>query len=65
VGVATDVRPVIESLARTFEKVYRDRDLNFAIRVPEGLRFRGEAQDLTDLIGNLLDNAGKWATRKV
>jgi len=60
-GAATEVRQVIETLVRTFEKVYRDRALVFAIEAPEGLRFRGEPQDLTDLIGNLLDNAGKWA----
>jgi signal transduction histidine kinase len=65
VGSATEVRPVIEGLTRTFDKVYRERALAFAIDAPEGLRFRGEAQDLTDLIGNLLDNAGKWARGRV
>ncbi|HLW90118.1 MAG TPA: ATP-binding protein [Roseiarcus sp.] len=64
-GTATEVKPVIEGLARTFEKVYRDRDLKFSINAPEGLRFRGEKQDLTDLIGNLLDNAGKWARGRI
>ena len=64
-GVATEVRPVIESLVRTFEKVYRDRDIGFSVHAPEGLRFRGERQDLTDLVGNLLDNSGKWAKTKV
>ena len=64
-GSATEVRPVIEGLVRTFEKVHRDRALVFAVEAPEGLRFRGESQDLTDLIGNLLDNAGKWARRRV
>ena len=64
-GSATEVRPVIEGLVRTFEKVYRDRELTFAVEAPEGLRFRGESQDLTDLIGNLLDNAGKWARERV
>jgi signal transduction histidine kinase len=64
-GSATDVRPVIEGLTRTFEKVYRERALAFSIDAPEGLRFRGEEQDLTDLIGNLLDNAGKWARERV
>jgi signal transduction histidine kinase len=64
-GAATEVRPVIEGLARTFEKVYRDRALAFAIEAQDGLRFRGESQDLTDLVGNLLDNAGKWARARV
>ena len=60
-GSATEVKPVIEGLARTFDKVYGERALTFAIHAPDGLRFRGEVQDLSDLIGNLLDNAGKWA----
>ena len=64
-SAATELRPVLESLVRTFEKVYRDRDLAYEIDAPDGLRFRGEAQDLTDLIGNLLDNSGKWATSRV
>jgi signal transduction histidine kinase len=64
-GSATEVKPVIERLTRTFEKVYRDRALAFSIDAPDDLRFRGEAQDLTDLIGNLLDNAGKWAHERV
>ena len=64
-GSATEVRPIIDSLVRTFEKVYRERELTFSVHAPDGLRFRGEGQDLTDLVGNLLDNAGKWAVRKV
>ncbi|MBV8474220.1 MAG: sensor histidine kinase [Hyphomicrobiales bacterium] len=64
-GAATDVRQVIDGLMRTFEKVYRDRTLVFSVEAEEGLRFRGEAQDLTDLIGNLLDNAGKWAHERI
>ena len=64
-GASTEVRPVIEGLVRTFEKVYRDRALSFSIEAQDGLRFRGESQDLTDLIGNLLDNAGKWARERV
>src|SRR6202044_3477527 len=60
-SAATEVRPVIDGLVRTFEKVYRDRGLAFSVSAPDGLRFRGESQDLADLVGNLLDNAGKWA----
>ena len=65
VGVATDVRPVVEGLVRTFEKLHAERGLNFAVDLQDGVKFRGEQQDLTDLIGNLLDNAGKWARETV
>lgn len=30
-----------------------------------GVRFRGEAQDLEDMVGNLVDNACKWARHEV
>ena len=65
IGVLTEVKPVVEGLVRTFEKLHAERGLAFSIELPDGLRFRGEAQDLTDLIGNLLDNAGKWARERV
>jgi signal transduction histidine kinase len=64
-GVMTEVRPVVEGLVRTFEKLHAERGLTFLVDLPEGLRFRGETQDLTDLIGNLVDNAGKWARERV
>lgn len=64
-GTLTDVEPVISGLARTFAKIYRDKDLEVALAIPPDLRFRGEKQDLEEMAGNLIDNAAKWASRKV
>lgn len=64
-GTLTDVEPVIGGLARTFAKIYRDKDLEVELAIPPDLRFRGEKQDLEEMAGNLIDNAAKWATRKV
>ncbi len=30
-----------------------------------GLKFRGEKQDLEEMVGNLLDNACKWGNRRI
>ena len=65
IGTICDVTPVVTSLLRTFEKIYADRQIAFALSGQSDLRFRGEAQDLQDMVGNLLDNAGKWAHYKV
>ena len=65
IGSATDVTPVVQGLVRTFEKIYRDRDLVFKEAGGKGVRFLGERQDLEEMIGNLVDNAGKWALREV
>jgi signal transduction histidine kinase len=65
VGTLIDVPPVVTALARTMEKLHRERDIAIAVDVPEHARFRGEEQDLEEMIGNLVDNACKWAQARV
>ncbi len=65
VGTLIDVPPVVTALARTMEKLYRERDIAIAIDLPDHAHFRGEQQDLEEMIGNLIDNACKWAQSRV
>jgi signal transduction histidine kinase len=65
IGTVTEVRPVVEALARTMEKIHRDRDILIDLEAASGVKFRGERQDLEEMAGNLVDNACKWAAQKV
>ncbi len=65
VGSICDVQPVLEALVRTFGKIYRDKSTEFSLDCPAGLRFRGERQDLEEMVGNLVDNAGKWTSGRI
>jgi signal transduction histidine kinase len=64
-GVITEVEPVVGGLARTFEKIYRNKDLAIDVSAQPGVRFRGERQDFEEMVGNLVDNACKWASQRV
>ena len=64
-GTSTEVEPALAGLVRTFGKIYRDKDIAYEVHVPPGLRFRGEKQDFEEMIGNLVDNASKWAAGRV
>ena len=65
IGQRAEVTPVIDALARTLAKMYADKGLSFDSAVEDGLAFRGDAQDLEEMLGNLMENACKWATSKV
>ena len=65
IATVTDVRPVVTALARTMEKLHHDRGVVIDIDGPESARFRGEQQDLEEMVGNLVDNACKWAQSRV
>ena len=68
VAVISSVTPVDEparALARALERIYKDRALDIAVDVGSGCRFQGEKQDLEELLGNLMDNACKWAKARV
>ncbi len=65
-GTRTPLQAVVEGLVRAMRRIHAEREIEIAIRpFPESLSFRGEAQDLQEMLGNLLDNACKWASRKV
>jgi signal transduction histidine kinase len=61
VGSATEIEPAVAGLVRTFTKIQQARGIAFVVSVEDGLKFRGEKQDLEEMLGNLIDNAGKWA----
>src|SRR6476469_2407995 len=65
VGTVTEVAPVVTAIARSMEKIHRDRGIAIDIEAPRDIRFRGEKQDLEEMVGNLVDNACKWAQSRV
>lgn len=59
---ATPVAPVLQGLLRVMERVHAGRGLSLRVDAMDpGLVFAGEEQDLQEMVGNLLDNACKWA----
>jgi signal transduction histidine kinase len=64
-GSITDVEPVVSALVKTMEKIHHERAIAIDTRVEAGVRFRGERADLEEMIGNLVDNACKWADARV
>ena len=65
VTTVEEVGPVVEKLAGTLAKVYRGRGIEVATAPMPELRFRGERQDLEEILGNLIDNGCKWAASRV
>lgn len=71
-GLAADhrqraaVAPVLQALCRLMARVHGERALQFRPgSVAAGLQFAGASADLEEMLGNLLDNAGKWARQQV
>lgn len=65
----TDIAPVAQSLARALTRIYdnkrEDEGVKIEVSCPADARFQGERQDLEEMLGNLMDNACKWARSEV
>lgn len=64
-GARVAVAPSVAAIRRTLARLYGDRDLQLAVDIASDHVFRGEQQDLEEMLGNLMDNACKWARRRV
>jgi signal transduction histidine kinase len=54
-----------EGLTRAVQRLHSERGLRIEIDAPASHAFRGEREDLDEMLGNLLDNACKWARLQI
>ena len=65
-GARVGVQAVLGGLLRVMERVHAARELDVGYEpMVQPLFFAGEVQDLQEMLGNVLDNACKWAHRTV
>jgi signal transduction histidine kinase len=65
-GARVPLQPVVSALLRVLERVHAERGLVLhCVPMTPDLAFAGETQDLQEILGNLLDNACKWARHEV
>ncbi|MCK0097068.1 ATP-binding protein [Yoonia sp. F2084L] len=65
VGVVTELDTALGRMKRAFEALSRNSDKTFSATFDEGLRVRMDQSDFEEVMGNLLDNALKWAASQV
>ncbi|MCW8890097.1 MAG: ATP-binding protein, partial [Sedimenticola sp.] len=61
----TPLRPILDRLMRTLDKVYRDKAITCICHVDSEAQFPGDPGDLLECIGNVLENAYKYAKSQV
>ncbi|MGO4777652.1 ATP-binding protein, partial [Lysobacter sp. 2RAB21] len=59
------IEPHAEEIVRGLEKVYAPKGILCEFDLADGVQFHGEPGDLQELLGNLLENAFKWANSRV
>lgn len=62
----TPVKKSLEALIRVMQRLYAERNLDIRLHLQEDhCAFRGEEQDFQEMLGNVLDNACKWASHAI
>jgi signal transduction histidine kinase len=64
-GVRTSIVESVEGLSRTLRRLHADRGVTIEMNVSPNHAFRGQREDLDEMLGNILDNACKWAKARV
>jgi signal transduction histidine kinase len=64
-GARVPIAPVLGDLQRTLAKIYAARGIDIELGAIGDAAFAGERQDLDEMLGNLIDNACKWAATRV
>jgi signal transduction histidine kinase len=61
----TALQPVAERMVTFFKRLPRGQDLIWTVDIDANIQVAADGEDLTELLGNLLENACKWAAAAV
>jgi signal transduction histidine kinase len=64
-GARCDLAEAAAALARTLEHIHAERGISITIDVRSSHAARCQREDFDEMLGNLLDNACKWARSRV
>ncbi len=64
-AVPLKIEKTAEEIVLGLEKIYAGKGVLAEFEIDPAARFHGEFGDLQELLGNLLENAFKWASRRV
>jgi signal transduction histidine kinase len=64
-GVRCHVLTSADGLARTMHTLHADRGVKVEVMVPDDHFVQGQREDLDEMLGNIIDNACKWAKSRV
>ena len=64
-GLRASVRDSADGIARTVRRLHAERQLNIDVDMPSDVFARAERPDLDEILGNLIDNACKYARTRV
>ena len=64
-GLQTEIGPTTERLLRLMRRMPRGEEIAWSMEIPAGTRCEMDADDFGEVLGNLLDNARKFAASRV
>lgn len=64
-GARCHVLTSVDGLARTMHTLHAERGIQVEVNVSHEHFVQGQREDLDEMLGNLVDNACKWADRRV
>ena len=65
IGVRTEMDGVLTDICRAMSLLHKDKSVMLMSLDAHKHYFRGEKQDFEQIVGNLIENAAKWASSKV
>lgn len=64
-GKRFDINDDLNILIKTIRMMYPDKDIDTDVKLMDNLQINIDREDMLELLGNLLDNAWKWASQKI